>query len=243
MYGVPIGLLLISSFRCQHFHIFGVLAAVGSFAYGERAILSASLSISVQEKGQRLESLIRLSWFLVLFGVSYVCMQNTREETCTPSHELRPTISQELICACYHWVSRFQLLLGMQVLTSYMLLTYKAPGVLGSTLYLAAQCHMPFAFSVAAFAAVMRQDHEISKAGYFMVVFVVCIYGWAPAITPQPLWEYVKDWANSQATSLTKRLALPDEEKPLFRESVDLKRAASVAKPRDEPNEPPPPPI
>ena len=72
MYGVPVGLLLISSFRCQHFHIFGVLIAVFSFAYGERAILGASLSISLTEKTQRQDSLIRLSWFLLVFTVLFV---------------------------------------------------------------------------------------------------------------------------------------------------------------------------
>ena len=31
----------------------------------------------------------------------------------------------------------------MQVLTSYMLMTYKAPNAVGSAFYLAAQCHVP----------------------------------------------------------------------------------------------------
>jgi hypothetical protein len=238
MYGVPIGLLLISSFRCQHFHIFGVLAAVGSFAYGERAILSASLSISVQEKTQRQDSLIRLSWFLLIFTVSFACMQHTTDQSCKIDPYKKQTIPEELICACYHWVSRFEILLGMQVLTSYMLLTLKSPTFLGSSFYIAAQCHIPFAVAVAAIATVMRKESEISKASNIMVVVVICIYGWAPAVTTQPLWEYVKNWVCSRAGTFTKRLELQDEKAPIFRESV-RERPPPAFRPREE-NDPPP---
>jgi hypothetical protein len=216
MYGVPIGLLLISSFRCQHFHIIGVLAAVGSFAYGEKAILEASLSIGVAEKTQRQDSLIRLSWILALFSVSFVAMHRATENICKSDPILESTMLEQLLCACYHWVSRFELLLGMQVLTSYMLLTSKAPNILGSSFYVAAQCHVPFAASLASIVAVMQQEHEMTTMSFMIVAFVVCMYAWSPRITQQPLWDYVSEWASSSAGSLRKRLPLPDEQAPIL---------------------------
>jgi len=234
MYGVPIGLLLISSFRCQHFHIVGVLVTVGSFAYGEGAILDSSLSISVTEKTKRQHSLIRLSWFLCVFTASFFLMHNTPEGKCKDVHDWierihEKTMYEDVLCAFYHWVSRFELLLGMQVLTSYMLMTYKAPNAVGSAFYLAAQCHVPFASAVAAIVAVMRKENEVSKASYFMVAFVVCLYGWSPAVSPQPLWGYVSTWATNQAKSLPMRLPLPDEHEPLFRETVRVNGRETAA--------------
>ena len=38
------------------------------------------------------------------------------------------------------------------------------------------------------------EKKEVSKASYFMVAFVVCLYGWSPAVT-RPAQLGLRGWA------------------------------------------------